>query len=193
MSSSKTSQKITLKSNLHFGNFPVYGSTEGFHSDEGCQFIINFKLQYEVGRLIMRFSKQSSPNIIPRDLRDEPTIELDLANIIKLIQSIKLRKEIIENASNTSFILIGSSTLEEYAGYQKPAYIRFPNKDKIVFNILHKGNQTLFEIESLFQIETFCSYLEQVQKVLAIGTMNFDFYRNHGIGSMLTAPEAQLN
>jgi len=186
-------QKIQLKSNLQYGNFPVYSSTEGFHADEGCHFIINPRIQYEVGKLVLRFIQQSTPNIIPQDMRDTPSIELDLANTIKLIQAIKNRKELSESSKATSFILIGSSTFEAYAGYQKPAYIRFPKEDKIIFNILYKGNQTLFEIDSNFQIESFCSYLEQLQKILAIGTMNFDFYRNHGIGSMLTAPGTQLN
>lgn len=180
--------KIEVKSTLTFGNLPIYAG-DGSHTDAGCNFVINARLIYEYGKVSLRFVQQTEPNIINRNSNYPPEIEMDIANLIKLKTALKLRKEINPTAASRKFLLVGTSTLKDYASFQKPAYIRYTD-DSIVFNLMHNSSQALFEIKDLFQVEVFIEFLENICKTLINSTQSFDFYRNHGIGSMLSEPDS---
>lgn len=180
-------KSFPLKSTFSFGNLPIYAGV-GAHTDAGCKFVINSKIIYEYGRVQLKFSNQNEPNIIKYDGAYPPELEMDIANIIRLKTALKNRE--VENPTSESrtFLLIGSSTSVGNVGYQKPAYVRF-TEDVIVFNLMHNGSQSIFEINGKYQIETFIEYLEEITKVLISSTQSFDFYKNHGIGSLMQAPE----
>ncbi len=184
-------EKIAVKSTLGFGNLPIY-SGSGIHTDSGCLFVIQSRILYEFGRVQLKFSTQSAPNLLHLS-GDLPILEMDPANLIRLITLLKTRHTDAITSGSREFLLVGSSTMSEYASFQKPAYIRIDEKDIVVFNLMHQGQQSLFEVKGSYQIETLIVFLEQLQKTLITSTMNFDFYKNHGIGSMLTAPAAMIN
>lgn len=184
-------QKFKVKSTLSFGNLPIYADT-GSHTDAGCVFVINARVLYEYGRISLKFIQQSEPNLIHKNSSFPPEIELDIANLIKLNVALRLRKDINITEDSRKFLLVCSSTFREYASYQKPAYIRY-SEDKIVFNLMHNSSQALFEINGLYQVEVFMEYLSELTSSLINSTQSFDFYKNHGVGSLLSSPQAMPN
>lgn len=184
-------EKFKAKSTLSFGNLPIYADT-GSHTDAGCSFVINSRIIYEYGRISLRFIQQSEPNLIHQTSGYPPEIELDIANALRLNTALRLSKEINITEDSRKFLLVGSSTLRNYASYQKPAYIRY-GTEKIVFNLMHNSSQALFEINGLFQVEAFKDYLLKLTDTLIESTQSFDFYKNHGVGSLLSSPQAMPN
>lgn len=183
--------KIRPKSTLSFGNLPIYADT-GAHTDAGCLFVINTRILYEFGRVQMKFIQQTEPNLINQSSVYPAELELDIANLIKLKTALRLRQEINITKESRKFLLVGSSTMKDYAVYQKPGYVRF-EEEKIVFNLMHNSSQALFEINGLFQVELFIDYIDRILDTIITGTQSFDFYKNHGIGSLLSSPEAMPN
>lgn len=177
-----------VKSYIFLGNLPIYNKTlaPGANTPEGCEFVINTRIKYELGVASMQFIKQSNPSIYNVDLTSYPEIELDISSLIRFKKLIEFstKPDINPTTSNgNDYIIISSTKLKKLVEYQKPAFVK-TSKGIVTIIIENNKVQSQFEIFGDFQIECLMDLLDNIIIQLSSAYINYDIMKNQGGNSI---------
>jgi len=169
-----------VKSYVLFGNLPIYKQEKeknpGRLLPEGCEFVINFRLKYELGLLQMQFAAQNQSHLYNvENAKFNSEIELDVANISRLITLLEIEEIITYN--DNDYIHISSTRNAKLLQYQKAGFVRI--KDNILSFIIDDKKQEHFKIVGQFQIQCFLNLLKQSLNSLSSSYIQYDIYKQH--------------
>jgi hypothetical protein len=173
------------KSYYLLGNLPIYsvGENTGAHTPNGCEFVVNTRIKYELGLCSMQFIKQEHPSLYNLD-NFNPEIEVDLSSLIRLRRFIKDTPY-----SSDVFIQINSTKLQQKLSFQKAAFVK-KSLDSLTF-IMDSKKQETFTIASKFQIDCYLDLIDLCITTLSEMYGAYDLKKNYNFEetqSMVQAP-----
>lgn len=180
-----------IKSYVLLGNLPIYSlSSSGITCPEGCEFVINSRVKYELGVCSLQFVKQNHPSVYSIDAQGfNPEIELDISSLIRFKKLLEYREDLCNpiNENNNGYVLLSSTKLSKLLDYQKPAFV---NTSLNAVNIIIETNkvQDKFTINGKFQIECFIEVLEVLINQLSNAIVNYDITKSYSDNKILSAP-----
>lgn len=177
-----------VQSYILLGNMPIYAKSQapGANMPEGCEFVINTRIKYELGVASMQFIKQSHPSIYNIESTLYPEIELDISSLIRFKKLIQIRSMNGCNPTNVhssqkEYIVLASTKLKKSIEYQKPAFVRAHN-DLVAVIIENNKVQHLFEIWGHFQVECLIDLIDNIITQLSSACISYDIAKNYGSG-----------
>lgn len=174
-----------VKSYVFLGNLPIYlddSGDPGTVKPEGCKFVINTRLKYELGVCSMQFIKQNHPSMYNLDNSNfNPEIEMDVSSLIRLKTLFKMFLKGDNPTGEKKFIQVTSTKIQKSLEYQKGAFVSVKsdfNGPRITF-IMDDKKQEVFEIVGTYQFHCFYELIENCVEQLQQAYIKYDIQKHH--------------
>ena len=156
------------KSYVFFGNLPI--GSNGKHSPEGCDFVINTRLKYETGTCSFQLIKQKTPYVYNVEtLGNNAEFELDISSLIRLKKFIEWYKD---QMTDSEYFHFSSTKITKHLKFQKGVFVSFT---KSILNFtMDTKEQLVFKIVGEFQIACFLELLKEILNTLPKAYCNND-------------------
>ena len=153
------------KSYILLGNLPI-GSD--FHSPNGCKYVINIRIKYEQGIVLIQFIEQTdSETFSVEKAKFGSEIELDISSLIRLKTFLKIFAQ-----KETDYIKVFSTRLSGSSSRAKGAFVRqIPEYLEITMD---DKNQKTFKIPHGFQFESFRELINESLDMLKQSYIQYD-------------------
>jgi len=153
------------KSYILIGNLPVT-EDNGYHNND-IKYIINFRVIYEYGILRIQFNKQVDAYLFSTDSISDNVVELDIANLIRLISFLETEEY------HEQYMHFSSTKTKSLIKHLKGVYVL---KQSIIRFLIDDKKQEVFDMNN-FTKKILVDILKNSLDILKQGYLKHDLVK----------------
>ena len=167
-----------VQSNIYFGNLPIYnyGADPGATRPEGCEFVINTRIKYELGLCSFQFINQNVPHIYTLDGTFNDTVELDISALHRLQALMLMSSHNNPTLDTSSYVHLEHTRLKSQESIKYGTFVKV-SPESIEFTIDNK-HQHIYLINGAYQVLAFKLLLQSVIDSTINGYMQYNITKN---------------